>query len=78
MLHSHVDEWYVSSVNSPRAMPIERVSAALYEAAAETPVSAFDSVEQAYEQAQQDTSKGDRILVFGSIFTVSEVIASGK
>jgi len=78
LLHSHVDEWYVSSVDSPRAMPIERVSAALYEASADTVARSFDTVEQAYEQAQQNASKGDRILVFGSIFTVSEVIASGK
>ena len=78
LLHGHVDEWYVSSVDSPRAMPIERVSAALHEAAADTRVRSFNTVEQAYEQAQQDVSKGDRILVFGSIFTVSEVIASGK
>ena len=75
LLSDHVDDWYVSSVNSKRAMEIERVEQVIAKYCPNASVTRFDSVEQAYSQAQSDASKGDRILVFGSIFTVSEALA---
>lgn len=75
LLGSHVDDWYISCVNSKRAMPTDQVEQVLAKICPSTKVSVFESVERAYSQAQSDASKGDRILVFGSIFTVSEALA---
>ena len=76
LLHEHIDDWYISQVNSPRRMPLDQVEQSLMQQSSTTSVRKFDSVEAAYLQAQQEATKGDRIIVFGSIFTVSEVLAS--
>ncbi len=75
-LYAHIDDWYISEVNSPRCMKVDQVEQLLRQQCSETKVSVFESVEKAYSQAQADVSEGDRIIVFGSIFTVSEVLAS--
>ncbi len=76
LLHGHIDEWYIAHVNSPRRMQVDEVEQSLMKQNSNTHVVKFDSVESAYSQAQMNASEGDRILVFGSIFTVSEVLAS--
>ena len=76
LLHSHIDDWYISQVNSPRQMQVDQVEQSLMQQSSDTSVKVFESVEHAYSQAQVDASEGDRIIVFGSIFTVSEVLAS--
>ena len=75
-LHAHIDDWYISEVNSPRCMKVDQVEQSLMQQSSELKVNVFDSVEKAYSQAQADANEGDRIIVFGSIFTVSEVLAS--
>ena len=76
LLHSHINDWYISQVNSPRRMDLDQVEQSLMKQSSTTRVVRFDSVESAYAKAQLDASEGDRIIVFGSIFTVSEVLAS--
>jgi dihydrofolate synthase/folylpolyglutamate synthase len=76
LLHSHIDDWYISQVNSPRRMPVDQVKQSVMKQSSDASVRVFESVEHAYSQAQMDASEGDRIIVFGSIFTVSEVLAS--
>ena len=76
LLHKHIDDWYISQVNSPRQMQVDQVEQSVMKQSSNACVSKFESVEAAYLQAQQDASEGDRIIVFGSIFTVSEVLAS--
>ena len=76
LLHSHIDDWYISEVDSPRRMEVDHVEQSLMRQSSDTSVKVFQSVEQAYSQAQMEASEGDRIIVFGSIFTVSEVLAS--
>ncbi len=76
VMHSHIDDWYISQVNSHRRMEVSKVEQSLMKQSSETSVKIFETVEQAYLQAQMDASKGDRIIVFGSIYTVSEVLAS--
>jgi len=56
-------------------MNILQVQQALEAHASPQSIIQFDSVELAYQQALQDATQQDRVLVFGSIFTVSEVLA---
>ena len=74
----YVDQWYISEVKSPRAMEANQVEQAIGRFGQSFRIKSFKTVEQAYIQAQSDAEKGDRILVFGSIFTVAEVLASEK
>ena len=76
LLHPHVDIWYVSVVHSMRGMTFELVQQAIKQQDTDANIRQFPSVEHAYSQAQDDSHEGDRIIVFGSIFTVSEVLAS--
>ena len=76
LLKIHVDQWFISEVNSHRKMPVNQIEQALKEDSSDINVSKFDSIEDAYVQAQAIAHEGDRIIVFGSIFTVSEVLAS--
>lgn len=78
LIHPHVDQWYISAVDSQRAMDVTQVEQVLRQYGQTVEIKLFSSVEQAYSQAQNDANKGDRILVFGSIFTVAEVLASEK
>ena len=78
LIRPYVDQWYISEVKSPRAMAVKQVEQAIGEYGQSFEIKSFSTVEQAYLQAQNDAHKGDRILVFGSIFTVSEVLASEK
>ncbi len=76
LLKTHIDQWFISEVNSHRRMKIDQIEQALKENSSKINVSKFESVEDAYVQAQAIAQEGDRIIVFGSIFTVSEVLAS--
>ena len=76
LVRPYIDQWFISEVNSPRAMKVKQVEQAVSECGQNVEFKSFDTVEDAYLQAQNDAQKGDRILVFGSIFTVSEVLAS--
>ena len=57
-------------------MSVDQIEQALIENCSDIKVSRFSSIEKAYLQAQAEANEGDRIIVFGSIFTVSEVLAS--
>ena len=76
LLKQHVDQWFISEVNSHRRMQVAQIEQSLKESCSEVKVNKFDSIENAYVQAQAEANEGDRIIVFGSIFTVSEVLAS--
>jgi folylpolyglutamate synthase/dihydropteroate synthase len=56
-------------------MDISHVKQALEAHTYEHTITQFESVEQAYQQALTVATEKDRVLVFGSIFTVSEVLA---
>jgi dihydrofolate synthase/folylpolyglutamate synthase len=67
-----VDIWYVAALTVERAMPCERMVCALRAQAAA--VEAHESVAAAYGQALAQARPGDRILVFGSFYTVAGVL----
>ena len=75
LLLPHIDVWHIAAVNSPRAMPAGRTEQIVAQKNRQADVKLFASVESAYCQAQADACEGDRIIVFGSIFTVSQVLA---
>lgn len=72
---AHIDEWYISVVNSARGMALEQVQQALNKHNPDAVIEPFASVSLAYEGALAAAAPSDRVLVFGSIFTVSEVLA---
>jgi dihydrofolate synthase / folylpolyglutamate synthase len=68
-----VDRWYVAELGLDRAAPRERLAAAVA-AQARAPLELYDTVPAAYRQAMSEARQGDRVVVFGSFYTVAEVL----
>jgi len=84
-LKGEIYHWYLSALPTPRAASLEQLDAALREAGvepdamtADASVRHFDSPEDAYAEALKQASENDRIVVFGSFYTVAGVMAYRK
>lgn len=75
-LDKHVDEWLVAGIAGPRGADASFIRAALARAGVIESVSAHDAVAHAYAQACDKAAENDRILVFGSFYTVAAVMAA--
>jgi len=73
-LERQVDHWYLAANHSARALPIAALRTLLDEKVAAR-IDAFGGVAQAYRAAREAAAHGDRVVVFGSAFTVAEVLA---
>ncbi len=77
-LAADVDRWYVAAVNSPRGTTgeqmHERVTAGISEVVAAPAVHLCPSVVDAFGAARSEAAAGDTIVVFGSFYTVGDII----
>lgn len=67
-----IDVWCISEVESERAMPTNELLKVLADFA--NLIVSFQTVPKAMKAARTMSSKTDRIIVFGSFYTVSEVM----
>ena len=70
----HIDHWCIASIESPRAAPIEIIERHLLDADAAAAVSTCESMAAAYARACGMTTEDDKILAFGSFYTVAAVM----
>jgi dihydrofolate synthase/folylpolyglutamate synthase len=81
-LKGEIDHWNVTSLPTPRAASTQALEAALREAGVEdgpdSSVSQFETPAAAFQDAVKRASENDRILVFGSFYTVAGVMAYRK
>lgn len=74
VLSDQVDQWFVGElVTNQRAASLSTLNNALKKA--NQPCRTFDTVEQAFDKAVSESSEHDRIVVFGSFFTVAAIQA---
>jgi dihydrofolate synthase / folylpolyglutamate synthase len=69
-----IDAWYLSSVSHVRAASTTQLVGMFKKSDVKQELKCFENLASAYEQACLDASKTDRIIVFGSFFTVAEVM----
>ncbi len=69
-----VDEWYAADLDVPRGAEGKQLSRVIEQTCGNYTVHCFSSVTAAYRQAMGDARPGDRVVVFGSFFTVAEVL----
>lgn len=69
-----IDAWYISAVQHSRAASSEYLIEIFEKTGVKQEVFCFANLDSAYEQACLDAGKNDRIIVFGSFFTVAEVM----
>jgi dihydrofolate synthase/folylpolyglutamate synthase len=75
-LVARVDAWWVCRPDSPRALAAEALAEMVRKHAQGVPVMVCSAPLQAYRAAQSEARDGDRILVFGSFYTVAPVLAA--
>ncbi len=68
-----IGEWYLASLTGPRAASAAQLAAAL--GSERGPATTFDSVGQAYAAALAASSPDDMVIVFGSFYTVADILA---
>jgi dihydrofolate synthase / folylpolyglutamate synthase len=73
-VHTGVHAWYVADIPQIRGAKAAQLQAAIAEVAPKAPVHPCRTVAEAYRQACIDAGENDRILVFGSFFTVADVM----
>lgn len=71
-----IDVWCVSEVENPRAMPVKELLEQLAEHA--SLITSFSTVQIAMDKAKKMAAPQDRIIVFGSFYTVSDALAPLK
>jgi dihydrofolate synthase/folylpolyglutamate synthase len=73
-LHGEIDAWWTCTPESPRAQDAAALAAILRRHVNGAPVSVQPDVNTALAEARGAAREGDRILVFGSFYTVAAVL----
>lgn len=71
----YVDAWYAITLAGPRGARADQVAQALMQANVPAPVMQFESAAAGYEAARAAAAPADRLLVFGSFYTVGDILA---
>jgi len=70
-LTDEVDIWYLAPLNVPRAATLDQLESAL----SGQVIKRFENPEKAYQAAKADSEEKDRIVVFGSFYTVAATLS---
>ncbi len=70
-----VHHWYLSTLAVPRGATAETLHANLESIESAAPADLYRDPLSAYQAARKDASERDRIVVFGSFFTVSDILS---
>jgi dihydrofolate synthase/folylpolyglutamate synthase len=68
-----IDSWYLAPLTCKRAASLDKLKN-IFAAAGITSVHTSASIAAAYRLARERASTGDRIIIFGSFYTVSEIM----
>ena len=71
-----IDRWYVAAADADRAAPAADVAKMLADRGLSEATRTFATVPLALEEARREAGPNDRILVFGSFYTVAEALRS--
>ncbi len=73
-LSTQIDRWYLASLFGSRGLAVSDLAAEFYQLSPVPLLNKYNSVIEAYQQANSDAKPGDRIIVFGSFHTVEAVM----
>jgi dihydrofolate synthase/folylpolyglutamate synthase len=78
-IKGEIDHWNVTALPTPRAASAEQLEHVLHDAgvndSADSSVARFEAPAAAFQDALSRATENDRILVFGSFYTVAGVMA---
>jgi len=73
-----VDEWFPATLDTPRGASAEQLRAALQTHGVHTPIDVYADVSAAYRAAGARATERDRIVVFGSFYTVGAILRAAQ
>jgi dihydrofolate synthase/folylpolyglutamate synthase len=71
-----VDRWYLATLSTERGATAEELRAALNAVGINAPASLHTDPLNAYRAACDNARDSDRVVVFGSFYTVSDILGS--
>jgi dihydrofolate synthase / folylpolyglutamate synthase len=74
ILHDVIDEWVIAPIIHPRAASIDYLKDCLLQKVAETHVNVHPDLPSALRSCYRKAAKNDKIIVFGSFFTVAAIL----
>jgi dihydrofolate synthase/folylpolyglutamate synthase len=75
-LRARVDRWYAATLDNPRGAAAATIAQAIRASDAGGEVCEFESPRAAYAAAREDAAQDDRIVAFGSFYTVADVMGA--
>lgn len=75
ILKASIDEWHIAPIEHPRAAQLVQIKAMLAEQGVTQPIFAYHTLEVAMQAACEKVAKNDKIIAFGSFFTVADILA---
>lgn len=73
-MQQEVDIWYVAGIQQGRGAGHEQLARVVLSVLPQASVYLFSSVADAYKQACRSADENDRIIIFGSFYTVADVL----
>ncbi len=77
-MRDRIDRWYVSAAQAERAASAAQVAEILFEKHLADRTRMFATVASALDAARRDAGPNDRIVVFGSFYTVAEALRAAR
>ena len=74
VLNLDIDAWFIAEIQNERAASIETISNAIQKINPSAHIEAFKNIQEAYQFASKEVTRNDRIIVFGSFFTVADIM----
>jgi dihydrofolate synthase/folylpolyglutamate synthase len=74
MMQQQVDVWYVAGIQQGRGAGHEQLAQTVRTVLPQASLFAFPTVTEAYMQACRSAAENDRIVIFGSFYTVADVL----
>jgi dihydrofolate synthase / folylpolyglutamate synthase len=69
-----IDGWYIAAIQNERAADIETISNAIQKVNPSAHIVVFKNIKEAYEFGSKEVTRNDRIVVFGSFYTVTDIM----
>lgn len=70
-LESCLHIWYIAQVDVDRSMPVDEAASRIGQVGVQSPINRFESLQQAYKTACEQSLDNDLIVVTGSFYTVA-------
>jgi len=74
ILHPVIDTWHIASIQHPRAAALDYLQACLSQKVSLTHIHLHADLPAALRTAYKNAAKNDKIIVFGSFFTVAAIL----